>query len=467
MKTLKFLLLFSFSLFIWSCDKNPNPSGNLPISKSVSSFDNKLVIDWNETFCSIERYANNYRPTPAPRALAYIGLATYEACINGMPDYQSLETSFSGLKIPDIDKTGKYHWPTVYNSCYATLMRRFFPLEMQQAVNEKAPSLTLQAIEAWNKISVTEQFYNSNFESEIETSTYIRSKNYGVAVADAVFQWSNSDNASESLKNPLYGWTQSNVAGAWTPTQPGPAAGMYSKWGEVRTFADQGDKRCKPPTPFSEDKNSTFYGQAYEVYAKYKNLTPEDKWIADFWSDDLTFLTFSPPSRWIAIADQVFKGSDCTMEKALITSAQIGMALHDAAVCTWASKYHYNLERPESYIKRVIDPNFEPLLHNPITGQTGITPSFPAYPSGHATFGAAAGTVLKTAFGSYAMSDKCHDGRAEFNGKARAFNNFDEMIDENGLSRLFLGVHWRMDSEEGIRFGRTISQKVLDLPWTK
>jgi len=466
MKTTKFLLfLFGILLFVWSCTKPPSGSGTTPVNTLASTYSHELVSEWNETFCGIERYAFNYRPTPTPRALAYIGLATYEACINGMPDYKSLSTSFSGLSIPKTDATSKYHWPSVYNTCYATLMRKFFPKEMLKQVDANAPSMVLQAINAWEKISVTEQYFNNEFENEIESSTYIRSKAYGEAVANAVFEWAKSDNGQDVYLNPTNGWQQSNAFGAWKPTFPGPSAGIFPNWGKVRTFANT-ETSCTPPIPFSEDKTSLFYAKAQEIYNLSKNLTSEDKWVAQFWSDDITFLTFSPPSRWIAIADQVYKETNCTMEKAIVTSAKIGLALHDAAVLTWKYKYDYNVERPESYIKRLIDPNFEPILNNPITGQTGITPSFPAYPSGHATFGSAAGTVLKEAFGNaYSMSDRCHDGRAEFNGKARQFNNFDEMVEENALSRLYLGVHWRMDSDEGIRFGRLIGQKVLELHW--
>ena len=118
-----FLTMAFLGLVMPACrDVNPSP----PVSKQVKEFDNKVLYDWNELFLEIERYAAGYRPGPAPRALAYIGIANYEGCISGMSGYNSIETLYSGLSIPDIDKDQEYHWPTVVNASYAYMMRRFF-----------------------------------------------------------------------------------------------------------------------------------------------------------------------------------------------------------------------------------------------------------------------------------------------------------------------------------------------------
>ncbi|HNM27943.1 MAG TPA: vanadium-dependent haloperoxidase, partial [Saprospiraceae bacterium] len=156
------------------------------------------------------------------------------------------------------------------------------------------------------------------------------------------------------------------------------------------------------------------------------------------------------------------------LQTAVVCNAKLGLALNDAGVGAWNSKYYYNVERPETYIRRVIDPNWHTNLDNPITGDKGITPSFPAYPSGHATFGAAGAEVLASMFGyAYAMTDRCHETRGEFIGKPRTFGSFYEMAQENGWSRVPLGVHFRMDAEEGVRYGTEIGRQVNNLPWKK
>ncbi len=144
------------------------------------------------------------------------------------------------------------------------------------------------------------------------------------------------------------------------------------------------------------------------------------------------------------------------------------MALADAAVGCWNSKFHYNVERPYTYITKVIDPTYETNLYNPLTGTPNITPAFPAYPSGHSTMGAAGAEALASVFGySYSFTDKCHLGRGEFEGTPRTFGSLYEAAQENAWSRVLLGVHWRMDSDEGVRYGTAIGRKVNNLPWRK
>ena len=136
----------------------------------------------------------------------------------------------------------------------------------------------------------------------------------------------------------------------------------------------------------------------------------------------------------------------------------MGLALNDVTVMVWASKYFYNMERPDTYIKRNINKNWEPL--HP-------TPNFPAYPSGHATFGAAAGEILKSIFGNkISITDRSHEDNKEFIGTPRSFNSFDKMILENATSRLYLGVHYRMDCDEGLRLGKIIGMNAAKLNLT-
>jgi hypothetical protein len=86
----------------------------------------------------------------------------------------------------------------------------------------------------------------------------------------------------------------------------------------------------------------------------------------------------------------------------LITAAEgyvrVGLAVVDAFISCWHTKYIYNLLRPETSIARLIDPAWVPLL---------LTRGFPAYTSGHATQSGATATVLTAMF-----------GRQPFNGYA-------------------------------------------------
>lgn len=442
----------TLALLLPSCKPEPeNPFQDI-LEKRVGDYDASVITDWNDLFLAIERYADGYRPGPAPRALAYLGLAAYEAALPGMSDhYNSLESLYQaeGLSIPPVQAGEAYHWPTVVNGSYAFLMKRLFP--------HVAPDLKFQILQLEARLDEVAL-------QRTPRSVFERSKRRGENVANAVFQWSASDlvghnaflNARPITYFPPFG------PGLWQPTYPDYSRGLFPKWGEARSFAIQtADKLALPPLPFSEQQGSELHLEAMMVHnLNTPALAFEQQWIAEFWSDDALNLTFSPPSRFISIANQVLKKENADLDLALYTCLKVGLALNDAGVACWHSKYVYNFERPVSYIRRVINPNWEP--HNP------FTPSFPAYPSGHATFGAAAAEVLSEIFGeNYAMEDNSHKDRTDFLGMPRSFSSFRQMAEENAYSRLPLGVHFRMDAVEGVRHGYQIGRRVNELPVKK
>lgn len=458
MKHLKLLSFFFLAVFIAGCSQDEKVvEEKLP---QASDFDHKVINSWNSVFLEIERYAAGYRPGPAPRGLAYLGLAAYEGCVSGMPEYKSLSGVWPGFFVPAADATKEYNWPLVVNETYHFLMPLFF----SQANAQQAAQM--------------EETYQSNlntYKAGVSQEVIDRSIARGREVAEIMWNWAKSDPVGhEHYLDPFQGYdwhAHFTKDGDWVPTYPGPGKPMGGIWGNARSFALKSDaeKLCPPPIPFSEDTKSEFYSQALEVYTQNTpSLSYEKEWVGEYWSDDLLNLTFSPGPRWMAIGMQVLDLENSNLEEAIVMAAKVGMALNDASVGCWNSKYYYNLERPESYIQRVIDPNWEPSLYNPITNEPGNTPSFPAFPSGHSTMGAAAAEVLASLFGyNYAMSDKCHQYRTEFAGQPRSFPSFLAMAQENAWSRVPLGVHFRMDCEVGVSYGTQIGRKVNALPWKK
>lgn len=446
------LAILAAGLFVPACKDADNEEANL-----VKNYPNDVSHDWTELFLEVERYAAGYRPGPAPAALAYMGLSAYEACITGMPDYNSVANLYPGLSIPA--PSGDYHWPTVVSASYAHLMPLFFV---------KASDDFKQQM-----IALDNQYYDKGV-SEAGQAIADRSRAYGKSVAEAIWAYEKTDAVGhDHYLDPFQGYDWSahyTKDGDWKPTFPGPGKPMGAVWGGARTFAISQDERLsRPPIQYSADPQSELYSQALEVYAQNTpTLSYEDEWVGEYWSDDLVNLTFSPGPRWAAIGNQVMKLENSNLETAIFMHVKMGMALNDAAVGCWYSKYAYNVERPQTYINRVFDPTWKPALYNPLTGEEGVTPSFPAYPSGHSTMGGAGAEVLGDVFGyAYSMTDRCHENRTEFEGVPRTFGSFFEMAQENAWSRVPLGVHFRMDCEEGVRFGTVIARKVNDLPWKK
>ena len=133
-----------------------------------------------------------------------------------------------------------------------------------------------------------------------------------------------------------------------------------------------------------------------EVYETGKNVTPEQRAIARFWSDD-PMLSMTPPGHWMSIALQILERDNVGLDKSVDVLARLGIAMADAFIGCWHAKFVYDLVRPITYIRRVIDPKWEPILN---------TPPFPEYPSGHSTQSGAAAAVLTAFFGdNFAFDD--------------------------------------------------------------
>ncbi len=456
-------------------------------SNQVSSFDNQVLVDWNELFLRIDKDALGFRPAPGPRALAYINWATYEACVPGMPEYNSLKNhpSFVEANIPDFDSKQKMYWPEVVNEVQAYLMAKMFE-KVDFFKSDKGAHLT--NVEAQQLIENLKLSKERDFLTKINTVTFTNSKAWGEEVARAVWTWSTTDKyGHEAYLNVLnndpgkaiyYDWRKysldangNRIPGKWAPTNDNPDGGMFPFAGSMRTFATtESQKICKPPFAYSDKPGSRWYIENEEVFNRaFTNLSFEEEYLGQFWSDDLFGLTFSPPSRLLACLDQLLVQDNSKLDKAIYASAMLGLCLNDFAVACWNSKFYYNVERPEHFIKEVMNhPEYEPPLNHPYTGVKGVTPAFPAYPSGHSTFGGGGFYALAQVFGNNTrFTDRCHEYRTEFYGGAKTFNTLSEAGTEDALSRIPLGVHIRQDCVEGIRFGIEIAGRVASLPWKK
>jgi Vanadium chloroperoxidase N-terminal domain/PAP2 superfamily len=168
--------------------------------------------------------------------------------------------------------------------------------------------------------------------------------------------------------------------------------------------------------------------------------------------------------------------------------AMLNVAMADAGIQAWYEKYTYNVWRPVVGIREA-DPGWGPTglgdgnaatlgdpywvpLGAPPTNQPArvpFTPNFPAYPSGHATFGTAALRIAALALGLpdtfefTLVSDELDGTAAGANGVRTRYANqmtIAEAIEENVLSRVYLGVHWLFDGREGERNGQLIATKI-------
>jgi hypothetical protein len=169
-----------------------------------------------------------------------------------------------------------------------------------------------------------------------------------------------------------------------------------------------------PPQPGTPD----FQKALDELREIAENRTREQYRITAFWADGVG--TYTPPGHWDRVAAGLIYDNRMNELRAARTMALLNTAVQDAGISCWDTKFYYMLPRPTQ-----VDPS--------ITTATGI-PNFPAYTSGHSSFSAAAATVL-----SYLFPDQAAEMRA--------------LAQEAADSRVYGGIHYRFDSEIGLRCG--------------
>jgi hypothetical protein len=403
----------------------------------ASAYGADVPTAWFDLALKLVRMTPGFSPPVASRAFGYAGVALYEAVAPGVSRRGSFAGVLSGLTRSPGSADNAYHWPTVANSALAAVLRLLFPT---------TPSGNMTAIDE------LERRFAGEAQAALPLGIYRRSVSRGAEVARHVFDWSTTDGGHEAFRNNFPAYTPPSGPGLWMPTPPGLLPALQPYWGANRPFISGSGETCSPgsPPPYSESVGSAFYAEAYECYRVTSDLSPEQVAIARFWSDD-PGLTATPPGHSISILTQVARALDLTLDRAAEAYAKVGIAVADTFISCWRTKYQYNLLRPVTYIRSVIDPSWTPLL---------TTPPFPEYTSGHSVQTAAAAHVLTTLFGQLAFTDHTHDERGL---PARSFSSFVDAAEEAAISRLYGGIHFRAAIERGLAQGACIGKRVAAL----
>jgi hypothetical protein len=414
----------------------------VPPAQAASVGADKVMRDWYRLILELVRHTPTYSPPVASRAFGYLGVTAYEALAAGDTTMTSLAGQLNGLTpVPQREKGVAYDEAVVMQAALASAAREFF--------GNTGPTGQRALKRMTEKLS-------SEVSAGLAPDLVARSEAYGRSVMAHILAWSEGDGGAkiENMGFPLE-FTLNKGPSHWVPTslinqQQLP---LLPKWGENRPFVMQSGNACPlpPPPAYSEEKGSDFYKEAFEVYETVKNLTPEQRAVARFWSDD-PMLSPTPPGHWMVIGLKILDDREASAAEHADLLARLGVTLADAFIGCWHSKFEYDLLRPVTYIKRVIDPKWEPVL---------ITPPFPEYPSGHSTQSGAAATVLTAFFGeNFVFTDSTHEKDKLPN---RSFKSFWDAAQEAGISRLYGGIHFRAAIDRGLDQGRCIGEKAVAL----
>lgn len=219
--------------------------------------------------------------------------------------------------------------------------------------------------------------------------------------------------------------------GFWAPPPGSGARPVQPLAGSWRTWVMQNGRQLRAPKPPKLD-SARMRAEARELIRIRDGLTPRQKRIAKFWEGGEG--TALPPGIWNQVMLRYVDGRNLSTPAASRVFALLNVAMADAGVAAWDTKYAYWFPRPENGIRDLeLDRRWKPYL---------ATPFFPAYVSGHSTYSSAAGEVLAHLFPEDAKAWRSR-GR------------------EAGISRLLGGIHWRIDHVYGAQMGRKIGRLVV------
>ena len=438
--TILIVLLF---IVISSCQKDPE----FKTPHTAEQQPLTVATKWFEQFYALTKACPGFTPPVAARAFGYAGVALYESVVPGIPTHQSLGTKLNGLpQMPKPILGQNYYWPACANAAMAHIARNLYA-NMPNSQLEGVNQLEKQMLET--------------FSSFADLETLNRSKVFGQAVGEAIFAWSIIDGGHEGYnKNFPANYTAPTGPGKWVPTAPSFQRALQPYWGLNREFVSGIINRSQTlaPLTYSTSKTSPFYSQALEVYTVTSTLNKEQEIIAHFWSDD-PGIGGTPPGHSINIATQILTKENASLALAAETYCKVSIAVADAFISCWKSKYEFNLLRPITYIREVIDPTWTPIL---------TTPPFPEYSSGHSVQSSATAQVLSDLFGyRYSFIDRTHEMRNDIIGTPRTYASFYDYAEEAAISRLYGGIHFRDGIHFGLKQGRIIGEAVGAIPFKR
>ena len=291
----------------------------------------------------------------------------------------------------------------------------------------------------------------------------------------------------------------STIAGTYTPTgQVGthdvdplnPGQGFLDPaWGSVEPFALDANFHFVPR--LSPALGSHEYTEAFHDVKRLggdgvitsTSRTVEQTEIGLYWGYDGAPHLGVPPRLYNQIVRVIARQEHNTELENARLFALINIAQADAGIACWGVKYHDVLWRPvlgirhanmDGNIDTVVDSTWTPLgsqASNTIGGKS-FTPNFPSYTSGHATFGAATFRVLQRFYETdhicfTFVSDELNGITTDSQGhvrplRPRTFHSFSQAALENARSRIYLGIHWQFDADEGVRCGYAVGDHAFD-----
>jgi Vanadium chloroperoxidase N-terminal domain len=435
-----------------------------PIERDIILYWNAVAIEANRESHSVPN-GEQTGPTLSARALGIVHLAmhdAYFAIVGGQVPYMSLPKDPLGIPVPPGNNKD-----AAVSAAACTALSALYPSQRAKfetaVLGAEIPAAGAGVSGAFGRVVGHQIFAKLAIKPQ---DPGVGDKEYEASFAQCHHR-QDPDNPGQGFYGPFYGTT-------------------------ARSMAVTKDHALAPP-PIS---NTAEYRAALDHVIKKGGATAlkttdrasQETLIGIYWAYDGVKSIGTPPRLYNQILRTVARTKNNTEAANARLFALVNVAMADAGKFCWREKYKYDLWRPVLGV-REHDPSMGPTatpagtldtlchpfwlpLGAPKTNEPGgrsFSPNFPAYPSGHATFGASALQMIRRFYGNFTpaeiaagaqtpdtiafdfVSDELNGISVDAGGTVRPrherrFDSLWSAIYENGLSRVFLGVHWIYDA---------------------
>lgn len=463
-KKLCVVLITSAVVLFTSCQKEtlePNPSSKTKAnarfennSEGIGTVSPEMVLRWNEA----ATYVVKNTPQPPPitpfwesRYYAMVNIAMYDALNSIVPKYKWYALN---AKDKDADPDA-----AVAQAAYDVIVFVFGKLN---------PPVNATPLPVQDYIHNLLALSLNGIKDEA-------AKTKGTALGHAAAQAIIEKRMNDGTQNITYTFPEGGGPGEYRWTTPFNILGLpiYGTvdaigWQHVKPFVMTSGSQFRPGPPYGQS-NTALAVQTQQYIADYNEIkhlgcavcpdrTSDQTHLAKFWAE-------SSPLTWNTIARTIIeqKNIDAWKVARLLTQVQIAEA--DSYIASMDAKMHYYFWRPITAIQ------LNNLGASP--GTTGdatwdiaafITPPAPEYPSAHAAAGGAAAEVISRFFGkddfSFSFTSSSAPPGFPAENSTRSFRSLSQAANENAMSRMYLGIHFREACLTGKEQGRTIGEWV-------
>jgi hypothetical protein len=400
-------------------------------------YDAALVMAWNEHVLAVAETEDHFLTLKGVRTAAMMHVAMHDALNSIQPKYAPYA----------------YHADESDATPLVAAAQAAYEVTASQYPQQK--TLWTDELQKW-------------LDTEQNGAAKAKGVALGQAAAKAILKRRENDNWNTKAK---YQWhpMAPGVYAEFSEHSGTPKGFIFGAgWSQMKPFmlakADQ--FRAPPPPPIGSRRYTAAFNEVKKVgcYAS-GSRTPDQTHLAMWWKEFVES-SHNRLAREIATRER----SDLWDSARLF--ALLNMSITDAYISVFESKFFYNHWRPYTAIRWAAhDGNPDTVPDTQWNNTHRHTYAFPSYPSAHGTASAAAMTILGKTFGDryrFTMSTPEVEQAGPLSAKVRmvpptrSFTSFSAAAHECAMSRVYLGIHFRYDSEQGERLGKTVGAYAWD-----